>query len=87
MKNRKVWIRVAGNAKNIKASHPQGWRCYIGKSAKEIALKDWSVSGVVSKKNFIPGVNATGDKRGLVAWIDCFGFYKVEDEVLHIELQ
>jgi hypothetical protein len=87
MEKHTTWIRVAGNATKIKAKDPYGWRCYIEGSPNEIAIKNWSVSGIVDQKNFIPGINATGDEHGLVAWIDCFGFYKIENEVLDIALE
>ena len=87
MKKRKAWIRVAGHATNIKSNHVHSWRCYIGGSPTEIPLKDWSVSGMASQKNFIPGVSATRDEHGLVAWVDCFGSYVIEREILYIDLQ
>lgn len=87
MEKHTTWIRVAGHGAKIKAKHPHGWRCYIEGNPNEIALKNWSISGVASQENFIPGVNAAGDGHGLVAWIDCFGFYKIEDEVLDIALE
>ena len=86
MENQKTWIRVAGHAANIKANQDHPWRCYIKGSPTEIGLKGWSLSGTVSKKNYIPGVASAGDVHGLVAWIDCFGSYEVKDEVLHIAL-
>ena len=84
--SKKLWVRVAGNAANIKASHPYGWRCFIGGDPKEIPLKEWVVNGQCSQKNFIPGVNATGDENGLVAWIDFFGSFSIEDGVLRVNL-
>ena len=87
MENKKTWIRVAGHATNIKASHPHGWRCYVQGNPNEISLKDWSVNGAVSQRNFIPGVNAAGDEHGLVAWIDCYGNHTIDNEVLYINLQ
>jgi hypothetical protein len=87
MEKQKVWIRVAGHATRIKEKHPHGWRCYIEGNSAEIALKDWSMSGITIGTNFIPGFSATKDKHGLVAWIDCFGSYTIENEVLHITLE
>ena len=82
-----TWVRVAGNATNIRARSPFGWRCYVKGNPTEIPLKDWSVSGVVSERNLVPGVNPDKEEHGLVAWIDCFGDCTIENEVLHIVLQ
>ncbi len=87
MEKSNIWIRIAGNATNIKANHPHGWRCYFKGESHEISLKDWSVSGIASLKNFVPGFSANKDEYGFVAWIDCFGNGKVENEVLHINLK
>ena len=81
-------MRIAGNATNIKANHPHGWRCYFsGENSTEIPLRDWSISGMVNPENFIPGFSADKDRHGLVAWIDCFGSCTIENEVLRINLQ
>lgn len=87
MEHMPQWIRIAGHTANIKANHPHGWRCYIKGNPTEIALKNWSVSGLASHRNFIPGIKSDKDEHGLVAWIDCFGSYAVENEVLHIILR
>ena len=86
MEKQATWIRVAGNATNIKANHPQGWRCYIGEDPTEIPLKNWYLNGFANPKNFIPGFDANRDSHDLVAWIDCFGSCIIENETLHIAL-
>jgi hypothetical protein len=87
MEQNATWIRVAGNATNIKAGKPYGWRCYTAKNPDEIPLKSWLVKGSSTHENAIAGTNPTGDKYGIVAWIDYFGSYSVIDDILYISLQ
>jgi hypothetical protein len=88
MEKHNTWIRVAGNASNIKGGHPHGWQCFFEGSLQQIPLKGWFVSGSANAANFIPGFSAQKDEHGLVAWIDCYGSCIVDEyEVLHISLQ
>ena len=92
-----TWIRIAGNAANIKAGNKHGWRVFLStvtieKSALEIKLLDWSLEGQATLENFIPGVNsgvlsARGVASGVIAWIDMYGDVVVENEKLHITLR
>ena len=92
-----VWIRLAGNAKSIKARGKYGWRCFISETPIQVPLADteislvhWNVLGKSDKKNFVPGTyNFSADKSEnptLVAWIDMFGNITIENEVACIEL-
>lgn len=87
MEQQATWIRVAGNAGNIKSGHPHGWRCFFKGNPAEIPLRDWHTDGESNQKNFIPGFSGAKDEYGLVAWIDCFGSYTIKDDVLYIVLQ
>jgi hypothetical protein len=96
IKREKVWIRLAGNAKHIKAGGKEGWRCFISETPidipsadDEIRLIDWKLYGPVSMANFIPGTfkaSESGEIPMLVAWIDMFGNIQIQDEVATIEV-
>jgi hypothetical protein len=72
--NRKgVWIRIAGNARNIKEEKAMHWRCYINDINEEEPISRWFVDGIVNNTNFIARTNSKRDKNGLIAWIDLYG--------------
>lgn len=94
-----VWIRLGGNAKNIKAGGKEGWRCFISELPitipsinDEIALVNWKLTGTaVADVNFIPGTFSFGQSSQtpiLVAWIDLFGDIRIDgNKVAYIELK
>lgn len=97
IKRERVWIRIAGNAKRIKAGEKEGWRCFVSDTPiivpsinDEIPLVDWKISGnAIPNVNFIPGTfkfEKPTDEPVLVAWIDILGNISIEEGVARIEL-
>ena len=94
-----VWIRLGGNAKNLKAGGKEGWRLFISDRPfegapknDEILVVDWKPAGNATGANFIPGTfiasGQSAEQPVLVAWIDMFGDIKIdEDRVAHINLK
>lgn len=80
------WIRVAGNAPNVRAGDVHVWRCFIGNKPNQIDLRNWAIAGTATERNFLPGTHTVGDAHGLIAWIDCYGSYNIRKEVLLINL-
>lgn len=96
MKKTRIWIQVGGNASNIKAGNPFGWRCFPREKfevleEEEIPLKHWKiVGGEANEKNYIPGTKPAEEMTStakLVAWIDIFGDVVIENDVLEITLR
>ncbi len=81
-----TWIRIAGNAQNIKANKDYHWRFFINKAGSEIPITSWSVVGSVTIENLIPGSAPEKDSNGLNAWIDVYGKYTIKENILIIEL-
>lgn len=82
-----VWIRVAGHAQRIKSGDRHPWRCFVDPDLTEIPIVGWTVTGVATMRNYVTETNASGDERGLVAWVRCFGTLTLgEDHVAHIAL-
>ena len=87
-KEERVWIRVAGHAKMIRDRAAHHWRCFLRKEMPEISLRSFDVTGEVTPQNFIAGTNPDGDDLGLIAWLDLFGDFCIdEDDVLHVVLR
>ncbi len=96
-KKNNVWIRVAGNASNVKAGKEHGWRCFFrdkfeDRSTEEIPLTHWELVGTIDKRNYIPGTNPNGGTISMnsqvVAWIDIFGDAEIgKDDILRITLR
>ena len=88
-----VWIRIAGNASNIRAGKTHGWRCFFRESfedppSKEIPLRHWYLEGEASESNLIATTAHNGNMTGgVVAWIDLYGNAKIENDVLKITLR
>lgn len=90
-----VWIRLAGNAANLKAGKRHGWRCFFPDDSKkpkgpEVPLIHWMLSGeAISGVNFIPGVRdqSASMSDSVVAWIDMFGDVDIRDDILTVALR
>lgn len=90
-----VWVRVAGNAKNVKAGLPHGWRCFFIKNPREkeasgeTSLTNFSFIGVATNENVIPGTHPRGgEAQSVLAWIDLYGDIAIDDkDVLRIILK
>ncbi|PIR86617.1 MAG: hypothetical protein COU11_04740 [Candidatus Harrisonbacteria bacterium CG10_big_fil_rev_8_21_14_0_10_49_15] len=87
MKQENVWIRLAGNARQIKLGATERWRFIINREAPEIQVTNWRVLGITDGDNFIPGTDPEGKEFGFVAWIDMYGDVFIEDGVAHITLK
>ncbi|OHA27237.1 MAG: hypothetical protein A3C06_04055 [Candidatus Taylorbacteria bacterium RIFCSPHIGHO2_02_FULL_46_13] len=88
----KIWVRIAGNAANVRAGQPHGWRCFLKgtlpkKWSKEIPLVQWTLKGQATARNVIPGTDASGKTQQVVAWIDLYGDIVIENDVLRITLR
>jgi hypothetical protein len=81
-----AWIRLAGNAANIKAKQPRHWRCYVHREPPVVEIDSWELIGVAKPSNFKPGTAPDKDALGLNAWIDIFGFLTVQDGLATIAL-
>ncbi len=90
-----TWVRVAGNAKNIRAGGRHGWRCFLGNASgvnpkNEIPLTHWSFVGTATNQNAIPGINSKGtaQQETILAWVDLYGDFVVnENDVLLVVLR
>ncbi len=94
MMKRNIWVRVAGNAKNVRAGSRYGWRCFLGDESgvdpkKEISLVHWSFTGAANEHNAIPGIssNGTSQEVTVLAWIDLYGDVAIENDTLHVTLR
>lgn len=88
MQSNSVWIRVAGNAKNIRANEPHHWRLFIDRCAPEVPLTHFRVQGMVTVQNVVPGTDPmASNPLGLNAWIDYFGDVEVVSGVAFITLR
>ncbi|MBI4138927.1 hypothetical protein HY479_02140 [Candidatus Uhrbacteria bacterium] len=75
-----AWIRIAGNAMNIRAGKDSRWRCYVNHEPPILPLERWELVGFATPTNVVPGTNPTGDRLGLNAWIDVFGALTISDD-------
>ncbi|MDO8493575.1 MAG: hypothetical protein Q7S19_03475 [bacterium] len=88
MNRRRVWIRIAGNGKNIAEGSGLHWRCYINDIDLEEPIDRWNIVGDATSENFIPRTNPKRDKNGLTAWIDIYGDIVIDkDRVAQIHLR
>lgn len=75
-----VWVRVAGNAENIRSSRTHHWRAYINKEGEMIPLIDVQTAGMcLLGINPLYGTLTTKDPNGLFAWHDYFGDVEIGD--------
>lgn len=81
-----TWIRIAGNAQNIKANKDYHWRAFINRKGSEVPITSWNVVGPVTAENLIPGSAPEKDENGLTAWIDVCGKYSIENSILTVTL-
>ena len=68
-----AWVRIAGNAMNIRAWKNSRWRCYVNHEPPILPIERWEIVGFATPTNVVPGTNPSGDRLGLNAWIDAFG--------------
>jgi len=88
VKHTNVWVRLGGNAMNLKSGGRHGWRCFVRREKPEIRLLDFHVAGNTTSDNCIPGSIANDDGRNLlIAWIDYFGDIVIENEIAEITLK
>lgn len=76
-------IHVAGHAKNVLAGQAPHWRYRLGAGAKELALKNWVVTGEMHAGN-----NTHGVERGasFLLWWSLRGRITIKDTVAYIHL-
>jgi hypothetical protein len=83
-----VWVRFAGNARMIRENGAFHWRCFPGREAPEIPLRDIVILGTASAENFRFGTDpASSNPLGLTAWFDGYGELSVADHVATIVLR
>jgi len=93
IKKQKIWVRIAGNAKEVRAGKPHGWRCFLGDASgthfgEEIPLIHWLFVGTATVHNAVPGIKPNASKEdSVLAWIDLFGNVEIENDILHVTLQ
>lgn len=79
MQKQNTWFRIAANPKGIKEGLPHYWRCFILPENNVFTLKSYSVVGLASQDNFIPG---STDEEGIDprAWIAMFGDIVINED-------
>lgn len=72
-----AWIRLAGNAAEIKANGTHHWRCWVHRREPVISLRTFQIVGSSSNRNCLPGTAPNGNDLGITAWIDYYGILAV----------
>ena len=89
----KIWVRIAGNAKEVRAGRKHGWRCFLGDASgvrpgEEIPLTHWSFVGNATDNNAMPGIKPNATKEdSVLAWVDLFGDVEIENDILRVTLR
>lgn len=88
MEQHGIWIRVAGNAMNIRTGASHHWRVFLGRALPERPVRVWQLLGVADGQNVVPGTDPTaGNACKLNAWIDYFGDIVIDDGIATITLR
>lgn len=87
MEQQKTWVRIGLNGHLVRAGKA-GWRIFFGNDLTEINVRAWKPQGqCLPGVNHITGSSQTGDRRGLVGWIDVFGICTIKEGILYIVLE
>lgn len=89
MRYESQWIRIAGNAKAVKAGSKKAWRCNPSSTNEVTEVERFKMTGNSTEKNcfFRTVVDHPETADGLTAWIDMYGTLTIDGETALVELE